>query len=181
MKGIAERVEGTSPMVSARTGEDYLARAVRPLLLSAIDDGRLAIPIHELSKHVRVTKTKDARFELVGGRKNFARQPDLNDLRMRGGGSITFAATLRVVADGLEVEAYNFERTFSPDHRPAFVRFDLNPRGHANDTRDIRSHLHPGNDNIQLPAPIFAPHELLELLLGDFGADRDRAARAKGL
>ena len=40
-----------------------------------------------------------------------------------------------MVADSLEVEAYNFERTFSPDHRPGFVRFDLNPRGHTNDTR----------------------------------------------
>lgn len=180
MIGIAQRVEGTCPTLAFLKGWDYLTRAVKPPLLAAINEERLTVPIQDLARHVRITQPVGTSFELVGGRRNFARSPDLVDLRMRDGGWITFSASLRMVDGGLKIEAYNFERVFSTSHNPPFVRFDLNPTGHDNDLRHIRSHLHPGNDDIQLPAPIFAPHELLELLLADFATLGKRALRTKG-
>jgi hypothetical protein len=54
---------------------------------------------------------------------------------------------------------------FPDGHQPSFVRYDLNERGHENDNRWIRCHLHPGNDDLMIPAPVMSPEELLDVLL----------------
>ncbi|TMQ04604.1 MAG: hypothetical protein E6J90_51025 [Deltaproteobacteria bacterium] len=82
------------------------------------------------------------------------------------GGVVHFAMTLlERDARNVEVLAYGFEVYF-PSHDPiAFVRFDLNVRGHGNDEVGLRSHVHPGNDDLQLPSPVLAPLEALLLVL----------------
>jgi hypothetical protein len=179
---LAERIEATGPIINARSADDYLRRAIRPSLLKAANEGRLAVGDHEISRHVQVTRSKDTMdaSDLVGGRYNQDRDHGLADLRTADGGWLFFLAVLRPHPGGLEVLAYDIERVFGPDHRPAWVRFDLNPRGHANDVRGLRSHFHADNDDLQLHAPIFAPHELIELFLGDLGPQGGRKPRAKG-
>lgn len=180
MNPLGTRIEASAEILNFRDGEDYLARAIRPVLKRAIDEDVLAIGIEQLGRHVRVTNAASRKYELTGGRLNFGRTRDLVDLWMRDGGWITFAATLGHHDDGLALLAYSFERVFAEDYVPRWVRYDLNPEGHANDVRGLRAHLHPGNDDLQLPAPIVAPHELLELFLGETGPTGDRRERSKG-
>jgi|GEM_PF-3580835 len=179
---LAARIAATSVAIDARSAGDYLQREIRPRLLKAIHEERLDAGLHEISRSVRVTRSErvtDA-FDLVGGRRNFDRDPALADLRTPDGGWITFSAVLRPNGDTLEILAYTFERVFRSDAQPRFVRFDYNVPDHDNDKRGLRSHVHPGNDDMQLPSPILAPHELIELLLGEMGPAADRAPRTKG-
>ena len=155
-------------------GED-LAREIAAVTMTSVE-------VVMISRSVRVTRGErvtDA-FDLVGGRRNFDRDPALADLRTPDGGWITFSAVLRPNRETLEILAYTFERVFRSDAQPRFVRFDYNVPDHDNDKRGLRSHVHPGNDDMQLPSPILAPHELIELLLGEMGPAADRAPRTKG-
>lgn len=182
MSPLAERIAATMPRIAARSAGEYLKRKIRPLLSRAADEGRLAVGPYEIAKHVRInasTEGGDA-FDLLGGRRNFSRSDALADLRMPNDGWIFFSAVLRPVDGALELIAYDVERFFGATTTPPWIRFDLNPPGHPNESLGLRSHLHPGNDDIQLPAPIMAPHELLELLLREPGSMRTRKPRTKG-
>lgn len=46
---------------------------------------------------------------------------------------------------------------------PKFVRFDLNMPGHHNEAPGLRCHLHPGHDDLQVPAPFMKPLEIVDL------------------
>lgn len=180
---LSGRIEATAPTIDTRTAKDYLQRVIRPRLRKAVDEGRLAIGIHDIPRHVKVTPSErehDA-FDLVGGRRNPDRDPRLADLRTPDSGWLFFAAILRPVPSGLEIVAYDVERVFGPYDHPAWVRFDLNALGHPNDQRGIRSHFHANNDDLQLHAPIFAPHELIDILLSDLGPQQGRKPRRKGI
>ncbi|MCC6877748.1 MAG: hypothetical protein IT378_25790 [Sandaracinaceae bacterium] len=180
---LAERIQRTAPIIDGRKPDDYLMR-VRGRLNRACDDGVLAIGPHDISKHVRITESKlesDA-FDLTGGRRNFDRKDALADLRMSDGGWIFFAVILRPVNEGLEVLAYNVERVFAKGS-PSWIRFDYNEPEHRNDQRGLRSHMHPANDDLILPAPIFDLEELLDLFLRGYGTSpgaKRRKARKKG-
>lgn len=181
---LPERLAGTAPAINATSPGDYLERAIRRNLRAAMNEGKVAFTAGGIPKHVRLdpeSKLMRGAFDLVGGRRNFQRTRHLADLLTPDGGWLFFAAILRPTKEGIEVVAYNVERFFGNDHHPNWIRFDYNEPGHDNDDRGLRSHFHPGNDDIQLPAPIFAPHELIDLLLGDLGPRRDRKPRAKGL
>lgn len=180
---LSDRIEATAPLIAAQNAAEYLQKAIRPRLRKAVDEGRLAIGISDIHQHVKVTRSEHERdaFDLVGGRYNQRRDPRLADLRTPDDGWLFFSAILRPVAAGLQVVAYDIERVFGPHHRPAWIRFDLNPPGHPNDHRGIRSHFHVDNDDLQLHAPIFAPHELLEILLSDLGPRQGRKPRTKGI
>jgi hypothetical protein len=54
---------------------------------------------------------------------------------------------------------------FHADAKPAFVRFDLNPKDHHNEDEGLRSHVHPGSDDFSAPAPLMSPIELLDVLV----------------
>lgn len=179
---LHERIATTAPVISVRKPQEYLRHHMRPRLVRASNEGRLAIGIEHIARHVRITPSQSERdaFDLVGGRRNFRRNLELADLRTADGGWLFFAAILRPTEAGLEVLGYNFERFFQTDSRPSWVRFDFNEPGHANDDRGLRSHCHPGNDDIQLPSPIFAPHELVDVLLGGLGPRDGRKPRTKG-
>ncbi|MFS8069055.1 MAG: hypothetical protein ACMG6S_22070, partial [Byssovorax sp.] len=41
----------------------------------------------------------------------------------------------------------------------------LNLPGHGNEKRDLRCHLHPGSDDLLVPAPLLTPSELLTLFI----------------
>lgn len=178
MKPLHDRIAATEPQLPAQSAGDYFERYIRRRVYQAFQEERLAVGLYEISQHVRMVKSQDAlEVTVAGGRKNFQRCEELVDLRMLDGGWICFAATLRMSSEGLKIVAYNFERVFGSDAVPPWVRFDLNLPGHENEATGLRSHMHPGNDDVQLPAPIFAPHELLDTLLTTLGPREGRSPR----
>ena len=110
---------------------------------------------------------------IVGGEKNQSRDPSLPHLRRDDDAWFDFSIGVREGDKQLELLAYDFEIRFSPGMGVPFLRFDLNPPGHSN---EMRCHLHPGSDDILVPAPLMSPLEILELFVD--GA-RQSAAREK--
>ncbi|UJR83204.1 hypothetical protein [Sandaracinus amylolyticus] len=182
MKLLHERVAAGAPIIGIHDAEDYLRRAIRKRLIVASNQGRLSAGAHDISRAVRVQPSdeKEGAFDLIGGRRNFGRVRELVDLRMPDGGWLFFMAILIPHADGLEVFAYNCERVYSEGASPRWVRFDYNEDGHRNDERGLRAHMHPGNDDLMLPSPILAPHELLDVFLLGGILDAERKTRTKG-
>lgn len=74
----------------------------------------------------------------------------------------------------LELIAYDFEIRFPPGTGAPFLRFDLNLPAHRNEDRELRSHLHPGSNDILVPAPMMSPTELLTLFVDGLGLATNR-------
>ena len=90
--------------------------------------------------------------------------------------TLTLECSSKGKKKGRKVErlwAYDFELVFPEGHEPAFVRFDLNEPGHPNEDREIRSHMHPGNDDLLVPAPVMGPRELIDVLVRRLRNNRD--------
>jgi hypothetical protein len=86
---------------------------------------------------------------------------------MRDDGAVVHFALIVREQPGasLDLIAYGFEIYF-PSHQPiAFVRFDLNDHRHSNDDLGLRAHLHPGNEDLQLPSPLLFPLDALNFLI----------------
>lgn len=178
---LHERIAKTRPLIDARSPEDYFKHAVRRCLLRAADEGWLTSGPHTISQHVRLDRRsaqipEHGAQDLIGGPKNFARRKDDAVLHTSDGGWLSFSAVLRPSEGQVEILAHNFERVHD-DRASRWLRFDLNPSGHDNDHRGLRAHFHPSNDDLQLPSPIFAPHELIDLLLAPPVPPGDRKPR----
>lgn len=110
---------------------------------------------------------------ILGGEKDFRRDPGRARIVRDDGAWIHF--TVRVRQEDrktLKLIAYDFEIVFPPPQdsaglpvTPFFLRTDLNPPDHPNAAREVRSHLHPNNDDLQWPAPVMTPREILDLML----------------
>lgn len=165
---LQERVLSLKPDLPKSSRD--LHRELRVLLLDAHNKGLLETPpakIHQLLKHDRASEPKH--HVIVGGQKNFNRDKDLPHFQRDDGAWFDFAITIAQPKKGtVDLIGYNFEIRFEREHndrRPRFVRFDLNPPGHANEERDIRAHIHPGDDDLQVPSPLMSPLEVLQILL----------------
>jgi len=136
--------------------------------------------MYSVKKLLKLTPDPEERpscWVLTGGPLDFGRttEPNIDTHFVRAdGGVVHFAMTLSEDhARNSVVFAYGFEVYF-PSQKPiAFVRFDLNYVGHGNDEAGLRSHLHPGNDDLQLPSPVLAPIEALLLVLYGCRQQRD--------
>ncbi len=147
--------------------KDELLRLVRCYLRVAIQDEVLTNTPHDLFQLVRHGSARNRdEFLIVGGEKNEARDISLPCFRRADGGWFHFALTGRQQSRaGIELLGYNFEYCF-PGSPVQFVRFDLSsPLGEATDNihRGLRSHLHPGRDDVQVPAAALTWQELLDL------------------
>ena len=103
----------------------------------------------------------------VGSVRNFNRNRALPHFSRKDCGWFDFQLGLEGTSGGVEVLWYDFELRL-PEHSPVpFVRLDLNPVGHTNEERALRSHLHVGSDDDgwSVPAPIFSPFEALDLMI----------------
>lgn len=80
-----------------------------------------------------------------------------------------YAGKLAEHRGALELLGYGYEIRFPEalECNLRWLRFDLNHPGHDNEGRGVRSHFHPGNEDLQAPAPVMQPQEALELLLSD--------------
>ncbi len=169
MNNVQQRVLSLWPDLEVSKASALLRR-MRGVCNRAIEADKLAVAQQDLHKYITLEEDKQkgqsvVRGGLLGGQKPFARLPESALLRRDDDAWLHFTVTLSQAADRLELLAYDFELVFPANHSPPWIRFDLNYPEHSNQARDLRSHLHPGNDDILLPAPIMTPVELLELLI----------------
>ncbi len=171
---IQERILGARPTLRAVTPK-ALFLALKSALLKANGSDLFRTPQDGIHKWVQLDP-KDDRNEpappssglhvILGGVKDFRREAKNAHLIRDDGAWIHF--TITVEWDGkssLELIAYDFEIVFPEGHSPKFVRIDLNKPGHENESRELRSHIHVGNDDLLLPAPLMTPEEILHLLV----------------
>jgi hypothetical protein len=104
---------------------------------------------------------------IVGGDKNQDRDRGLRHFTRDDDAWFDFTITVREQDRQLTLLAYDFEIRFLPGGGAPFLRFDLNLPEHRNEDRELRSHMHPGSDDIILPWPRMSPTEALTMLVHD--------------
>ena len=154
-----------------------LLREIRDHLVSACDDGLLAMKPHDVFARLKLKGSplgeQPEYMGIYGGDKDLKRTGQRPRFLRRDGAWFVFTITIRKRdAEALELYAYDFELCFPkrddlPAPLPRFVRFDLNQPGHDNQTKGLRCHTHPGHDDLMAPAPLMSPIELLDLFLND--------------
>lgn len=188
---LQARVLEAAPVFESKTTAKAIFQAIKKALLEAYDDSVLDTPTSEIFKHIGMGKPdKHHRVKLWGGlvkgKKPQKRRPEDARLRRFDGAWLHFTLTLQCADSGKYkgkhvegLHAYDFELVFPEGHVPPFVRFDLNEPDHPNEERELRSHVHPGNDDLLLPAPFMSPNELIDVLLRRLrnprNADKPRA------
>lgn len=168
MNSLQKRIMNGTPE-RRRVKANSVLGEVRAALTKAYNEDKLATPMHGIWDVVRIVSPPEGApvnaVAIVGGTKSYDRAPEDAELSRTDGAWFHFSMTLLDHHDGtLEVLAYVFE-IVSHTWKPLFLRFDLNLEGHHNDERGIRSHLHPGHEDILLPSPVLDPLEALELML----------------
>lgn len=122
-------------------------------------------PPNVASELVALGRRNDA-YCIVGGTKNQKRTREASHIERDDGAWFDFSITVQQRGrQELELLAYDFEIRFSPEMGTPFLRFDYNLPDHRNEGPDLRSHLHPGCDDVLLPAPLMSPQEMLTLFL----------------
>jgi hypothetical protein len=138
-------------------------------LLAASNARELADAPHDILNWLKRKEAPEhglGAHAIVGGAKNFRRDPAQAHFTRADGAWFDFALTVRERSgQPLELLAYNFEIRFPGDAVPQFLRFDLNSPKHSNQDAGHRSHLHPGNDDLLLPYPALTPIEILDLFV----------------
>jgi hypothetical protein len=173
---LQTRICGLAPPSAA--SPDELFAELRKSLRNAFDEGRLTTKPHEIFKMLKKSPTARGETEIVGGEKNFHRTPNKAHFTRADGAWFDFAiAVVRASAGETVTLAYDFEIRFPEHVGPAFVRFDLNQPGHDNETVGLRSHLHPGSDDLSVPSPLMSPLEILDVFL--YGLALPEKPRAK--
>lgn len=148
---------------------------LRNHLVRASDEGRLAMKQHDVLQRLKRIESPFPGMPecagIVGGEKDLKRTGGKPHFLRPDGGWFVFSLVVRARrGKALELVAYDFELCF-PAHAvqtggfPRFVRFDLNRPGHQNQDRGLRSHFHPGHDDLIAPAPFMSPLDLLDLFI----------------
>jgi hypothetical protein len=161
-----------------------LRRSLRALLFRARNARKLVTPQDEIEKRVVLldeTKIHEAHdklwkglaerelhrgaFCIFGGVKNQGRDESLPHFKRDDGAWFDFSITVREADGRVELLAYDFEIRLAPGMGASFLRFDLNLPDHRNQARELRCHLHPGSDDLLVPAPLMTPEELCALFV----------------
>ena len=122
-------------------------------------------PPPQILEQLRARSLHERAFCILGGEKNQDRDHERPHFKRSDGAWFDFSIVVRERNKELELLAYDFEIRLPAGRGAPFLRFDLNLPEHANDERDLRCHLHPGSDDILVPAPMMTPSELLALFL----------------
>jgi hypothetical protein len=162
-----------------------LFQEVNRVLNVAFEQGILKTKPHIIRSLVKLNKGKEFKIEGgVSGAKNFDRIKNLdspNYLERVDGCWFDFSILGIQSTQSIEIIGFNFEIRF-PDHVPVkFLRFDLNPPGHANEKLSMRYHLHPGCDDFRIHAPPMSPIEILNLFLYGFDIPEKQRSSAAPL
>jgi len=171
---LSDRIWRARPNLPARS--HLLHQEILKFLRDAVRSGHLRPPRGGVVEHVRLDSPRDKdEFVIIGGTKDFKRRRTSARLFRHDGAWLHFTMTLRQTDTAIELLGYNFELVYPPGHRPAWIRFDLNFEDHPN---EIRSHLHPDNADIIVPAPVMTPTEILHLMLYGMQPSAGRHPRA---
>jgi len=92
----------------------------------------------------------------------FVRGPSDPPFVLASGARLSFALTLRDSGSHSSVVAYSFRYYLPTDRWPEFLRFDLNRENHPDPLAEPRCHLHPGLNEVRLPAPVLDPFAVLD-------------------
>jgi hypothetical protein len=173
MRELQTRLEETVGPVSPTASRLYADLGA--VLRRAVSSEVLRNGAHDVSKLLRMSEGKVVDggivYELIGGPDeiDFIRLTEGISERERfvrdDGAVIHFRLIILETSQTIELLTYGYEIYFPTRTPLAFVRFDLNRRGHENDDRGLRAHLHPGHEDVQLPCPMLAPVEALNFLL----------------
>lgn len=169
-----------------------LGRQLRNTLRSASDGQLLRTSPSEIFKLIEVLpepppgiveqlrerELHTGAYCIVGGDKNFKRDRNLRHFARNDDAWFDFTVTVREGSEQLELLAYDFEIRFPHGSGTPFLRFDLNLPSHRNEDRELRSHMHPGSDDVIVPAPMMTPVELIELFVHALRCPTDRKQRA---
>ncbi len=168
---LQERILGLQPALPDDARR--LHRELRDALITAHNEGLLRTVPAQIHKLVKLDDSKPPHVAIMGATKNFHRDRGLPHFERDDGAWFDFAITVAEKRKGpLELIGYNFELRFPGEGYPPFIRFDLNEPGHANEDRSMRSHLHPGSDDLQVLAPLLSPGEVLDSLLNGLRVER---------
>jgi hypothetical protein len=168
---LQERILSQQPELPENARQ--LHRELCRTLIAAHNDKLLRTAPAQIYQLVKLDAPKSPECVIVGGSKNFKRNPGLPHFQRDDGAWFDFAITVEENRRGaLRLIGYNFEIRFPEGASPAFIRFDLNEDDHDNEDRGMRCHLHPGNDDLQVPAPLMSPGEVLNILLHGLRVER---------
>jgi hypothetical protein len=142
-----------------------------------LDEARLRESFGKLFKDLHDRGAHHGAFCIFGGDKNQSRDPALRHFKRDDGAWFDFSITVREADGRLELLAYDFELRLAPGMGAPFIRFDLNLPDHRNERRELRCHLHPGSDDLLLPAPMMSPSEVLSLFIHEVRLPVDRKVR----
>jgi hypothetical protein len=135
-------------------------------------------PPPQVLQDLRTMDLHRGAFCITGGEKNQDRLTSLPHFERDDGAWFDFSIVVREVDGHLDLLAYDFEIRLAPGMGASFLRFDLNLPEHRNEVRDLRCHLHPGSDELLVPAPLMSPSELLALFLDSARLPTHRKRRA---
>ncbi|MBA3547203.1 MAG: hypothetical protein H0T76_12015 [Nannocystis sp.] len=162
-----------------QTSHDSIAQQVKLL-----DESKMAEEVPEVYHDLKKEKQHQGAFCIHGCPKNFGRDPDAPRFLRDDGAWFDFSIVVRESPEGLLLLAYDYEIRFAPTRAgvipaigTAFLRFDLNLPGQDNQHRDLRCHMHPGSDDILIPAPLMTPQEALWLFIHGFRPSPTREPR----
>jgi hypothetical protein len=140
-----------------------LFEEIRSLLVEAAEDGYLQGGPQHVFRVLRLAPERNAIW-CGPSQPNFRRDPHQPHLVRADGAWFDFRLILREKRrEPLELLAYGFE--FRRREPAWWVRFDLNPPDHDNEQDGLRCHIHVNDDDLQLPAPMLHPIELLTLFI----------------
>ncbi|MCB9668196.1 MAG: hypothetical protein H6736_12040 [Alphaproteobacteria bacterium] len=132
-----------------------LEKALRERLRTACDIGDLATTVAEMLGLLQIASNgADEVIQVPRDSRNFRRDRGLPHFARSDGAWFDFGITLRKG----QIIAWSFEIRFPDTWKdgPGWARFDLNPPGHANEARGLRSHLHLGSDDDGMSIPYTA-------------------------
>lgn len=171
MRDLQLRLEQNFPALPTTAAElrDQFGRVLR----RAIRDEALVNGAFDVSQLLRLTEASRSGgpdvFALTGGPKDLRRvtSPQRTERFLRDDGAVIHFALIVRERQGnpLDLVAYGFEIYFPSQQPIPFIRFDLNDRRHSNDDLGLRAHLHPGNEDLQLPSPLLSPLDALNFLI----------------
>ena len=145
--------------------------------VTLLDEKKIVQHLEKLSKELQHRDLHRGAFCIFGGVKNQGRDASLPHFERNDGAWFDFSITVRESGGHLELLAYDFEIRFAPGMGSPFLRFDLNLPDHPNQARELRCHLHPGSDDILVPAPLMSPAEVLWLFIEGARLPTNRAPR----
>lgn len=137
-------------------------------LQAAVTNGALETSSYGVSRLLRMDTSSGATLISGGVAAAFdcAQVPDAHFQRTDGG---WFAFRFTLVVGRLD--SYSCQICFPDGAPPRFLRFDLDSTGKAHEQEGLRCHMHPGANDLRVPAPVLHPLELLDLLLHGLRAE----------